>query len=227
MRLNGKLSTQVALNLAVMATFSATAWGQNNSLHKSDQQQTVPMTLGTSSWTYQAAEEPKGYKLNELIHVDVSISSNFISDGKVDRNKTGYSDWQLPNWIKFYGNNLGADGLPNGVPHVRGQIDQQLQAEGKLQEKDSLKFNITCHVVDIRPNGNLLLEGQTNVKNNEENWEFSLTGEVRASDIQGNSQTIQSDKIADLKIIKREAGHVRDSYRRGWAMEWLDKWAPF
>jgi len=38
---------------------------------------------------------------------------------------------------------------------------------------------------------------------------------------------ITSDKIANIKVVKREAGSVRDSYRRGWAMAWLDKWAPF
>ena len=89
-----------------------------------------------------------------------------------------------------------------------------------------MSFVISCHIVDKRPNGNLVLEGTWSVSDNEEKWEYSLSGECRPEDI-GKGNTIVSDTIADLRIIRQEAGHVRDSYRRGWMLQWLDKWQPF
>ncbi|MGO9115620.1 MAG: flagellar basal body L-ring protein FlgH [Thermoguttaceae bacterium] len=189
------------------------------------------MTLADTSWTYQAPAEPKVARLNDIVKVTVSVKSSMTSQGKIDRKKQGYGDLKLTSWIKFYGGNLGEYGGQNGTgsygtPEVRGDVDNKLQAQGDLQTNDKLSFVISCRIVDKRPNGNCVLEGTWSVRDNEENWEYSLSGEVRPEDIKPDNSVI-SDTIADLKVIKREAGHVRDSYRRGWALEWLDKWQPF
>ena len=186
-----------------------------------------PLTLAESSWTYQSPTDTvKKAQLNDIVKVTVSVKSQMTSQGKIDRSKQGFGDLKLTSWIKFYGGNLGENGNSYGTPEIRGDVNNQLQAKGDLETADKLDFVISCRIVDMRPNGNCVLEGTWSVRNNEENWEYSLSGEVRPADIKPDN-SIVSDTIADLKIIKREAGHVRDSYRRGWALEWLDKWMPF
>jgi flagellar L-ring protein FlgH len=212
---------------ALMVLGSNKAVAQNSSLFNAGpQQQRAPLTLSDSSWTYQQAEEPRTIKLHDLVTVMVDEKSVMISDGQMDRKKKGYGDLKLPSWIKFYGWHLGADSFNNGVPHVRGELDNKLQSQANMETRDSLKFRIACNVVDIRPNGNLVVEGRRTIRNNEDTWEYSLTGEVRPESIKPNN-TILSEDIAEMKIVKRESGHVRDGYRRGWALEWLDKWQPF
>jgi len=191
----------------------------------------APLTLAETSWTYQAPAEPKVVRLNDIVKVTVSVKSTMTSTGSIDRKKTGHGALTLTSWLKFYGGNLGENGgtngqPPYGTPEIRGDIDSQLQANGNLQTQDKMSFTISCRIVDKRPNGNCLLEGTWSVRDNEENWEYALSGEIRPEDIKPDN-SILSDTIADLKIIRREAGHVRDSYRRGWALEWLDKWQPF
>ena len=170
-------------------------------------------------------------QINDIVKVTVSVKSQVTSQGSIDRKKLGHADFKLTDWIKFYGGNLGENGgtngqPPYGTPEIRGDIDNQLQANGTLQTADKLNFVISCRIVDKRPNGNCILEGTWSVQNNEENWEYSLSGEVRPEDIKPDNSVV-SDTIADLKIIKREAGNVRDAYRRGWGLEWLDRWMPF
>jgi flagellar L-ring protein precursor FlgH len=189
-------------------------------------QQHAPLTMADSSWTYQKVEEPRLLKLHDLITVVVSEKSSVTSNGQIDRKKKGYGDLILPDWIKFWHGGLGAQDFPNGAPHVRGEIDNKLDTQGQLQTADAVTFHIACEVVDIRPNGNLILEGHRTIKNNEEVWDYSLTGEIRVEDVKPNN-TVQSESVASLRINKREEGHVRDSYRRGWLLEWLDRWQPF
>ena len=206
----------------------------NNSLAGPQQQppQRTGMCLADTSWTYQSLVDRKTYEVNDIVKVSVKITSQMTSTGTIDRKKTGYSDWKLTNWIKFYpganlGENGGVSGQPNyGTPEVRGDLDSKLNAEGNLQTKDTMSFTVSCHIVDKRPNGNLVLEGTWSINDNEEKWEYSLAGECRPEDVKPDNSII-SDTIADLKIIRREAGSVRDSYRRGWALQWLDKWQPF
>ena len=67
-----------------------------------------------------------------------------------------------------------------------------------------------------------MLEARKTISNNEEHWEYSLTGECRAQDI-GPGNTLLSRNIADLRIDKRERGQVRDGYKRGWFAKWFDQ----
>jgi len=149
------------------------------------------------------------------------------SNGQMDRNKKGYGDLYLPDWVLLKGlRAVVPDPQTAGPPHIRGEIDNKLDTQGQLQTADAVTFHIACEVVDIRPNGNLILEGHRTIKNNEEVWDYSLTGEIRVEDVKPNN-TVQSESVASLRINKREEGHVRDSYRRGWLLEWLDRWQPF
>jgi flagellar L-ring protein precursor FlgH len=113
-----------------------------------------------------------------------------------------------------------------GDPHIRGEVDNKMRSEANLETRDSIKFRMACSVVDIRPNGNLILEGRRTIRNNEEVWEYSITGEIRAKDVLPNN-SILSENVADFRLLKRELGHVRDGYRRGWALKWLDYVQPF
>jgi flagellar L-ring protein precursor FlgH len=89
-----------------------------------------------------------------------------------------------------------------------------------------MKFRITAEVIDIRPNGTLVLEGRRTIRANEEVWELSLGGVIRPEDVLPDN-TVLSEDVADLRIIKREKGHVVDGYQRGWLLKWLDHYQPF
>jgi flagellar L-ring protein precursor FlgH len=101
-----------------------------------------------------------------------------------------------------------------------------MQSQAVFEAKDSMKLQIACNVVDIRPNGNLIIEGRRTIKNNEDTWEYSLGGEIRAEDVLPNN-TVLSQNVSNMRLVKREEGHVRDGYRRGWFLQWLDKYQPF
>jgi flagellar L-ring protein precursor FlgH len=85
---------------------------------------------------------------------------------------------------------------------------------------------LTAEVVDIRPNGNLVIEAHKKIRNNNEIWEQSLSGVIRPQDVLPNN-TVLSDKVMELSIDKRETGQIRDSYKRGWFTRWLDTYKPF
>jgi flagellar L-ring protein precursor FlgH len=227
-----KTAIQQIITLSAVALFACLAIGpraaeaQNSSLMGPTQQR-QPLTLSESSWTYQAPEEPRTIKLHDLVTVMVDEKSVMISDAQMDRKKKAYGDLKLPDWIIFKSLfHVIPSPQTNGMPHLRGELDNKLQSQGNLESRESLKFRIACNVVDIRPNGNIVVEGRRTIKNNEDTWEYSLTGEVRPDSIKPNN-TVFSEDIAEMRIVKRETGHVRDGYRRGWALEWLDKVQPF
>ena len=64
------------------------------------------------------------------------------------------------------------------------------------------------------------------MRDNDELWEAALTGIIRREDVLPNN-TVLSENVAELSIFKRELGHVRDGYKRGWFTYWFDRFSPF
>ena len=204
------------------------SYAQNSSLYKQDipATQGKAMTLQNTSWLYQKIEPPKEIKLHDIITVVVDEKNQLISEGQIQRRRTAQYDAQLKNWIQLDGLNAQASDPANGLPRATGNLNVQNQAQMELETRGALLFRIAATVVDIRPNGTMVIEARRTVHNNEERWEESLTGIIRREDILPNN-TILSEDIAEMSIFKRELGHVRDGYKRGWFTYWFDRFSPF
>ncbi len=206
--------------------FTAVASAQTSSLYKQDvpvDSKVGPLRLQQGSWTYAPPPPVQEVRINDLVYIRVNIGSEVLSEGDAQVRKTGLYDALLGSWVMLDGLRwVKPAPMSDGAPRVQGAMTQRRQAESYVETRDSLEFDIQSRVVDIRPNGNLVLEARKNISNNEEHWEYSLTGECRAQDI-GPGNTLLSRNIADLKIDKRERGQVRDGYKRGWFAKWFDQ----
>lgn len=171
---------------------------------------------------------PRTLKLNDIVIVTVDEKSHVLSEGEMDRRKNASLQAALKDWILFSPRSFGIRPDPQsaGEPKIDGQWDNKYRAQADFEARDAIKFTIAARVIDVRPNGTLLIEGRRIIKHNEDTWEYFLLGVIRPEDVKPNN-TIESEKIAELRIWKRETGHVRDGYRRGWLMEWLDRFQPF
>jgi flagellar L-ring protein FlgH len=213
------------------ANLSDKTLGQDASLLQgpSNGQAQAPLTLEDSSFIYQkvpADAERRELRINDILTVLVDYKSTTASNGNVDNRKTSNLNAELKNWIKFDGKNLIPAPQSHGDLHVDGDLNSENRVDAQLALKDSLTFRIAVRVVDIQPNGNLVVEGHRDITINDEVWLQSLSGVVRRSSIQPD-RTVRSDEIDDLRITKRERGFIRDATARGWFTEWYDRWKPF
>lgn len=199
--------------------------GPNSSLVGAGAQRR-PLTLADYSWTHRSLPEPKPIQKNDLVTVLVDYKTRVVSEGEVDRKKKADGNMVLKDWILLKGLWAIPDPQSLGDPTIGGAMSNKYRAEATLESLDTMKLSIACRITDIRPNGNLILEGHRTMRNNHEQWDISLTGEVRPDDVNVDN-TIDSEVIADLNVHKRESGHVRDGYRRGWFLRWLDLIQPF
>jgi flagellar L-ring protein precursor FlgH len=192
-------------------------------------QQAGQLTLENSSFMYRKLPpeaEMRELKINDIITVLVDYRASMMSEGDAEARRTASLNAILTDWLKFDGKDLIPATQGQGDPSVRGSLNSQYRAESELELRDSLTFRIAAAVVDIRPNGNLVIEARREIRINEEVWQQSLTGVVRRQSI-GPDRTVRSDEVAELRIEKRERGFVNDSYSRGWFARWYDKWKPF
>jgi flagellar L-ring protein precursor FlgH len=187
------------------------------------------LNLENSSFIYQKMPPEREFKelrVHDIITVLVDYQTSMLSEGDAENRKTNNLNAFLNNWVKFDGKNLTPDPQPNGPLAVSGNLQSQFRVESDMELRDQLTFRIAAHVVDIQPNGNLVIEAHQNIRINEEVWQQSLNGVVRRTSI-GPDRTVRSDEIANLRIEKRQMGFIRDSYQRGWLHLWYDHWKAF
>ncbi|MEX0613862.1 MAG: flagellar basal body L-ring protein FlgH [Pirellulales bacterium] len=192
-------------------------------------QQEGHLKLENSSFIYRKLPPEAEYRelqINDIVTVLVDYRSSMISEGDAEARKTASINAVLADWLKFDGKDIFPAQQSRGNPRVNGSLSSQYRTESEMELRDSLTFRIAAAVVDIRPNGNLVLEARREIRINEEVWMQSLTGVVRRQSI-GPDRTVRSDEVAELRIEKRERGFVNDAYTRGWFTRWYDKWKPF
>jgi flagellar L-ring protein precursor FlgH len=179
------------------------------------------------SWIRHEPTVPHIWQENEFLMVIVDEKAFTTAEGEVQRRKNALYDAVLEDfvilnpfrWIK-------PSPQSDGDPRIKGQVQQQYRAENEMETTESVKLNVAVHIADIRPNGNLVLEGHKVIEINQEVWEVSLTG-ICAPDAVNANRTVLSERIVDLQLKKRERGHVYDAYKRGWFTRMLDRLDPF
>ncbi len=184
------------------------------------------LTVDNASLLYRRPNPPKTLKLHDLVTVVVSLNSRMLSEGDAESRKTANIQAVLADWVGLDGLALRPDPQTPGDPTIDGSLSSQYRAESDIETRNTLTFTIQSTVVDVRPNGNLVIEARQEVTNNGEIWEKSITGIIRREDVNPDN-TVESDKVADLRLFKRERGTVRDGYRRGWLVKFYDRFHPF
>lgn len=219
------------LSLAMGVFTAAELWAQDGSLLSLPVATPAPnqLTLENGSFVYQTLPpeaETRELRAQDIITVLVDYRSSMVSEGESESRKTANTNAVLADWLGFDGKSIFAAPQSRGDPRISGLLNSQYRAEGTLELNDALTFRIAAKIVDIRPNGNLVIEAHRTITINDEEWQQSLTGVVRRQSI-GQDRTVRSDAVADLKIHKRESGQVRNSYAPGWLTWWYGKHKPF
>jgi len=173
------------------------------------------------------APPPKEIRVNDIITIRVDLGSRVTSEGEVQRRKTGRYDAVLNDWLVLTGlRKMTPAPQSNGDQRVQANTNQQYRATAELETTESMKFEIAAKIAHILPNGNLVLEAHREIRNNNEIWIHSLTGVCRREDI-GPGNFVLSKDLADLTIDKKEFGSIRDGYKRGWMVRFMDRFNPF
>ncbi|MBP7936231.1 MAG: flagellar basal body L-ring protein FlgH [Phycisphaerae bacterium] len=167
------------------------------------------------------------FKVHDLVTIVVRQQKKYEADGKLDAKKQWDIKGKLNDWFRFYpGTKLGQDKLSNGKPGFDFTYDNQLKSDASSEREDKFTTKIQATIVDIKPNGNLVLEARIRELHGEEGFDITLTGVCRSEDVTADN-SVFSTQIAEMELIEKTEGAVSDSTRRGWIPKILDWVRPF
>ena len=191
---------------------------------------TEPPSLN-SLWRNTASlyEDVKARRLNDL--VTIVVVENISGSGKADTNTARESTLDA-NVDDFFGappnlnlQNLYGHGYTFS-PTVKGSMKDDFKGTGETNREGKLVGTITAQVVEVMPNGNLLLESRKEITINKERQFFVLRGTIRPYDIAADN-TVLSSRVADAKVYFVGSGVVQEKQSPGWLVRILDRVWPF
>jgi len=100
------------------------------------------------------------------------------------------------------------------------------QGGGTINNSQTITARAAVQVIDVLPNGNLVIEGLREISFSKERQFASLHGIVRPYDIQPDN-TIDSTNIAAAQIDVVSEGTLTDAQKKGWLLQLNDKINPF
>lgn len=93
----------------------------------------------------------------------------------------------------------GSGFLLKGITAASTNYADEYDSSGSTTRGNSLNAKITAHVIEVKPNGNLVISGSQTIKVNGEDQKISVTGTVRPDDITPEN-TVSSTALADSSV---------------------------
>lgn len=182
--------------------------------------------LGAYSLTAVATPEPRVIKVNDLIGVIVRHRLRYQSDARLQQQSRWGLNSKLNAWFRFHDQKWVQQDFEGGTPNVRFNNESNLQNQGRTNRNDVFETRVKAKVIDIKPNGVLVIIAFARVKIDEEDQYIRLTGECHKDDI-GQDGNVLSDKVFGLDVRTENEGAMKDLAKRGWLKGLLDEYKPF
>jgi flagellar L-ring protein precursor FlgH len=109
---------------------------------------------------------------------------------------------------------------------MSAESDNELKSKADYKDERKFADNITVVVIDILPNGNLVVLGTRNRDISGDTQTIEVSGIVRPSDILFDN-TVKSEQVADFRIVSRNGGVSAPYTKPGWLGSILDIVWPF
>jgi flagellar L-ring protein precursor FlgH len=205
-----------------------------------EQAAAAPVPLGANgepaggapvSFTALAPPKPKKYQKNDIVTVIVSLNSSSASTSQLNSQKQQTFDAALQQFVQLATSasgvpSVGVVGQPSKLPEVKFQYNNNRQNQADEQRSDTLTDRFAAVVVDVKPNGTLVLEAIQQVAMDKEVLHYKMSGICRTADITPDD-TILSTQLANLNLSKQTSGEVRNGVQSGWLNSLIDKFGPF
>ncbi|MGD2108780.1 MAG: flagellar basal body L-ring protein FlgH [Phycisphaerae bacterium] len=177
------------------------------------------------SWITIKPKPPKLHKVGDLLTIIVREQRQFKADAELETKREFDAKSELDAFIKHIEGGLGAAAFRRGKPNVDFRFDTELKTEGDAKRTDRLTLRLSGKIIDVKPNGLLVIEAKASVQYDEELSTITLTGTCRKEDVTADN-TILSTQIADKTVAVTNEGAVRAASRRGWIPKLLDLLRP-
>lgn len=171
-------------------------------------------------------DDVKARRRGDIVTIVISETASASKEAKTGTSRDSSITAGMPNMLGLENTGIFKNNFADLSKIINASTSSKFAGAGSTSRQENLNATITARVIDVLPNGNLLIEGRRNIKVNEEDQIIVLEGTIRSRDI-AQDNTVNSIYIADARINYSGRGIISDRQSPNWLMNILDKIWPF
>ena len=177
------------------------------------------------SWIYIEEPELEEIKQHDIITILVDKKYQDRVNSNFNRQRNLSFKAELKEFLRLDDDGNLANAADN-QPTIDTNLQGNLTSNGGISNQEGIQYRIAAIVVEVLPNGNLVLEARDRIEINGDVFVYTLTG-ILPSDKVAANMTATSENIYNLDVAKEMKGKVGDAVKRPWGMYLYDKLSPF
>ena len=164
--------------------------------------------------------DPRALSPGDILTVRIRINDRAKFKNELQRSRT--ADRSLNGDLAFEWDGIGTGGSGDGKIGSKTTT----AGDGATSRSENLELLVAAVVVEVLPNGNLIIKGTQEVRVNAELRILTIGGIVRPYDI-GPENTISYERIAEARISYGGRGRLTEVQQPPYGQQILDRVLPF
>ena len=172
--------------------------------------------LRQTSFFFVTPPEPRTFRKHDIVYIIVDELTNAQSTQSLETEKRLNQNIILNALLSpeaLIEGQLRAGNLAD-LELLRAQAQGIYQGEGDYRRLDRITTRLAARVIDVKPNGTLVVEARKQLVTDDESRTMILSGVIFQDDIT-NANSILSSQIADLELELTHDGELRKASDKG------------
>jgi flagellar L-ring protein FlgH len=172
-------------------------------------------------------DDQRAQGIGDILTVNIQITDRAEVTNSSSRSRSGETQVGVNSFLGL--ESLPGTILPGGYDPgslIDAEGSSTSRGQGQINREEEIELTVAAVIVDVLPNGNLLIAGRQQVMVNAELRELTVTGVIRPQDIASNN-TIRHDQIAEARIAYGGRGQVSAVQRPPLGQRVVDAVSPW
>lgn len=176
------------------------------------------LALQAYSWFTVPQPQPVVWRKHDHVQIIIRETSTARLQQGIDTSK----EYDLRGEIKDFPQ-LTINDLLNGVlkgsenanpAKLELEYENEFKGDGRYSRTDDLSARVTAEVIEVWPNGHLVLEARTVIQTDDETSTILLSGVCDPQQV-SPAGTILSNQLFDLRVMKMHEGQLKKTTKKG------------
>lgn len=168
----------------------------------------------------------QAHKKGDTIIIDIVENTSSNTSASTNLEKETDLNAKIPNAFGFMSHLTNMYPRMNASNLLTANTVNDYEGSGQSSRNSSVQASLGARVVNVLPNGDLVISGRKDVKINNETQIIRLSGVVRPKDI-GSDNRVESTYLSNADIEISGSGVIADKQKPGWLARAFDKVWPF